>query len=131
MLIFIRLITVCLLKAFKEKAELEAAPENVQKHLIVAVSSDKGLCGAIHTSIVKAVKASINNQKDGLETKIICVGEKAKAILQRTYATNMLFSVSEIGKRNASFLDASEIASEILKSGYEFDSGELLYNRFK
>lgn len=117
--------------AFKEKAEVEAAPENVKKHLIVAVSSDRGLCGAIHTSIVKAVKASINEKKDGLETRIVCIGDKAKAILQRTYAESMLFSVNDIGKRNITFLDASEIANEILKSGYEFDSGELLYNRFK
>jgi len=28
-------------------------------------------------------------------------------------------------------LDASQIANEILASGYEFDSGEVLYNRFK
>ena len=97
----------------------------------MAVSSDRGLCGAIHTSIVKAVKASINEKKDGLETRIVCIGDKAKAILQRTYAESMLFSVNDIGKRNITFLDASEIANEILKSGYEFDSGELLYNKFK
>lgn len=34
-------------------------------------------------------------------------------------------------KKNVTFLDASLVANEILSSGYEFDSGEVLYNRFK
>lgn len=110
---------------------MEPEPENVNKHLIVAISSDRGLCGAIHTSICKAIKNSINEGKDGLDTKIVCVGDKAKAILQRTYSSNMLFSVNDIGKKNITFLDASLIAAEILKSGYEFDSGAIFYNHFK
>ena len=73
----------------------------------------------------------MKEQKDGLETKIVCVGDKARSILQRTYAENMLFSVNDIGKKNITFLDASIIASEILKQGYEYDSGDIFYNRFK
>jgi len=110
-------------------------PANVKKHLIIAVSSDRGLCGAIHTSIVKAVKALLAEKKAsaaaGLETKIVPVGDKAKQILQRTHASQILFSVNDVGKKTIVFLDASAIANEVLKSGFEFDSGELLYNRFK
>lgn len=116
---------------FTEKAEVEPEADNVKKHLIIAISSDRGLCGGIHTSICKAVNASMKEQKDGLETKIVCVGDKARSILQRTYAENMLFSVNDIGKKNITFLDASIIASEILKQGYEYDSGDIFYNRFK
>lgn len=116
---------------FDEKAEVQVAPENIKKHLIVALTSDRGLCGAIHTSIVKAVKNLLAEQKDGLETKIVCVGDKSKGMLQRVYAKNILFSVNEIGKKTITFLDASAIANEVLASGYEFDSGEILYNRFK
>lgn len=116
---------------FTEKAEVEAKPENVKKHLIVAVTSDRGLCGAIHTSIVKAVKSTLAEEKQGLETKIVCIGDKSKGMLQRIYAKNILFSVNDIGKKTATFLDASNIANEILASGYEFDSGDVLYNRFK
>jgi len=116
---------------FNQKAEVEPETENVKKHLIVAVSSDRGLCGAIHSSICKAVKASIAEQKDGLDTKIVVVGDKARSVLQRTFSPNILFSVNEIGKKNICFLDASVIANEVLNSGFEFDSGEILYNRFK
>ena len=70
-------------------------------------------------------------KKDGLETKIVCVGDKAKGMLQRVYAPNIMLSVNDVGKKTITFLDASVIANEILNSGYEFDSGEILYNRFK
>lgn len=112
-------------------------PANVKKHLIIAISSDRGLCGAIHTSIVKAVKALLRdtaksaNAAAGLETKIVPIGDKAKQILARTHSSQILFSVNDVGKKNIVFLDASLVASEIIKSGYEFDSGDLLYNRFK
>ncbi len=116
---------------FTEKAEVQVAPENVKKHLIVAVSSDRGLCGAIHTSIVKAVKGLLAENKQGLETRIVTIGDKAKQQLMRGYASSILFSVNDVGKKNITFVDASGIASAILSSGFEFDSGEVLYNRFK
>lgn len=116
---------------FNEKAEIKAEPANVKKHLIVSLTSDRGLCGAIHTSIVKAVKTMMAEQKDGLETKIVCVGEKSKGMLQRVYSQNILFSVNDVGKKTPLFLDASVMANQILNSGFEFDSGEIIYNRFK
>jgi len=117
--------------SFKDKAEVKPEAENVKKHLIIALTSDRGLCGAIHTSIVKAVKVMLNEKKEGLDTKIVCVGDKSKSMLQRAYAGSILFSVNDVGKKNITFLDASSIANEILASNYEFDSGEILYNRFK
>jgi len=117
--------------AFKDKAEVKPEPENVKKHLIIALTSDRGLCGAIHTSIVKAVKSMLTEKKEGLDTKIVCIGDKSKAMLQRAYARSILFAVNDVGKKNVTFLDASAIANAILDSGYEFDSGDLLYNRFK
>jgi F-type H+-transporting ATPase subunit gamma len=114
-------------------------PANVKRHLIIAISSDRGLCGAIHTSIVKAVKALLHESRHqvnggaaaGLETRIVPIGDKAKQILARTHSSQILFSVNDVGKKNIVFLDASQVASEIIKSGYEFDSGDLLYNKFK
>ena len=110
---------------------MQETPENVKKHLIVAVSSDRGLCGAIHSSIVKAVKGLLAEQKDGLQTKIVCIGDKSKQQLQRVYASNILLSVNDVGKKAITFLDASIIANEIISSGYEYDTGEIIYNKFK
>uniref|UniRef100_A0A671N3Q9 ATP synthase F(1) complex subunit gamma, mitochondrial n=1 Tax=Sinocyclocheilus anshuiensis TaxID=1608454 RepID=A0A671N3Q9_9TELE len=40
--------------ALYEKAEIKA-PEDKNKHLIIGVSSDRGLCGAIHSSVSKMI----------------------------------------------------------------------------
>ena len=116
---------------FNEKAEVKPEAENVKKHLIVAITSDRGLCGAIHTSIVKAIKLMLAENKQGLETRLVCVGDKSKTMLQRVYAKNILFSVNDVGKKTITFQDASAIANQLLNSGFEYDSGEIIYNQFK
>ena len=39
--------------------------------------------------------------------------------------------MNELGRKPPMFEEASFIAEQILDSGYEFDSGELMYNKFK
>jgi F-type H+-transporting ATPase subunit gamma len=117
-------------KAVEIAPKLEDVPDR-KKHLIVATTSDRGLCGAIHSSIVKDIKNKLSNKKEGLDIKIVCIGDKSKSMLQRIYGKSILFSVNDIGKKNITFGDATAISNEIISSGYEFDSGEILYNRFK
>ena len=38
---------------------------------------------------------------------------------------------NDIGKKPPTFIDASIVANEILTSGYEFDFGEMYYNKFR
>ena len=42
-----------------------------------------------------------------------------------------MMHMTETGRRPPVFCEASFIASEILDSGYEFDAGEMFYNKFK
>ncbi|XP_006886839.1 PREDICTED: ATP synthase subunit gamma, mitochondrial-like [Elephantulus edwardii] len=44
--------------ALYEKADIKV-PENKKRHLIIGVSSDRGLCGAIHSSIAKQIKGEV------------------------------------------------------------------------
>jgi len=111
-------------QAFYEKAEI-APLEDKPTKLVVAVSSDRGLCGAIHSSICKHIKAM-----DG-KVAIVCVGDKSRTQLQRTHADSILFQVGEVGRLPASFEDAGVIATEILNSGVDYGSGSLIYNKFK
>jgi F-type H+-transporting ATPase subunit gamma len=68
--------------AFYEKAEIKADPAK-PTHLIVAISSDRGLCGGIHSGIVKAIKHDLIEKKNVENVKIVAVGDKARGILQR------------------------------------------------
>jgi F-type H+-transporting ATPase subunit gamma len=116
-------------KQFYEKAEV-AVPEKTaeSKRVFIAMSSDRGLCGAVHSGIGRAIRSELANDPD---VKLICVGDKSRAILQRLFAKNILFVCNEIGRLPPQFLDASKLANEIMTCGYEFTDGKIFYNKFK
>lgn len=65
------------------------------------------------------------------DTKIICVGDKSRAILGRVFPKNVLMVASELGRLPPTFLDASKLANEIINLPYQFTDGKILYNKFK
>lgn len=69
--------------ALYEKVEIKADEEK-PNHLIVAISSDRGLCGGIHSGLAKAVKADLAENADR-NTAIVSFGDKTRQILQRTH----------------------------------------------
>ncbi|XP_075713580.1 ATP synthase F(1) complex subunit gamma, mitochondrial isoform X1 [Rhinoderma darwinii] len=117
--------------ALYDKAEIKT-PEDKKKHLIIGVSSDRGLCGAIHTSVAKAIKHEISSlSSSGKEVKVVGIGDKLRGILQRSHGSHFLLTFKEVGRKPPTFGDASVIASELLNSGYEFDQGSVVFNRFR
>ena len=72
-----------LFPAFFEQAAVQQ--DKTQPHrMIVVMSSDRGLCGGIHSGICRALRDTVlSEQKPGQETKLVVIGDKAKAILQR------------------------------------------------
>ncbi|CUA67620.1 F-type H+-transporting ATPase subunit gamma [Rhizoctonia solani] len=106
----------------------EATVAEGGKTLYVVVSSDRGLCGGIHSSVTKATKKAI--QENNGEGSIVVLGEKSKSQLSRSSAKHLELSFSQIGREVPSFADAAEIADKIITSGIEFDSVNLIYNRF-
>ncbi|XP_035740413.1 ATP synthase subunit gamma, mitochondrial-like [Vespa mandarinia] len=118
-------------KIFYDQAEISAPPEEPKK-LVIAITSDRGLCGAVHTGVSRNIRdALLADSAERENTKIICVGEKSRAILSRLFAKNILFVASEVGRKPPTFNDASKIAVEIMNSGYTFGSGRIVYNQFK
>jgi F-type H+-transporting ATPase subunit gamma len=118
-------------QAFYEKAEL-VQEEKKPNHLIIAMTSDRGLCGAVHTNIARAIKAIMPElDKEGANVKMICIGDKSKAILQRLYRKNIIMNFTDIGKKPTSFGDAAVVANMVLEYGEEFDVGHMYYNVFK
>jgi F-type H+-transporting ATPase subunit gamma len=101
------------------------------KELFVALTSDRGLCGATHSSICRVIKAELNAKPSLENTGLICVGDKSRLQLQRLYGNQILTVGSDIGRLPPQFGDASKIANSILKSGFEYDTGKLIFNRFK
>lgn len=117
-------------KAFYELAEVPADQEK-PNHLLVALTSDRGLCGAVHSNIVRQIRAYMIENGEKANVKIIAIGDKSKSMLQRQYGKNIVGSVNDIGKRPPTFDHASQVAALILDCGFEFDYGKLYYNIFK
>ena len=104
-------------KIFYEQAEI-AAPEDEPKKLMIAVTSDRGLCGACHTGVARNIRDFLlADPKEADNTKIICIGDKSKAVLQRMFSKNILLVANEVGRKPPTFLDAAKVANEILNSG--------------
>ncbi|KAM8739766.1 ATP synthase F(1) complex subunit gamma, mitochondrial isoform 2-T2 [Acanthopagrus schlegelii] len=118
--------------ALYEKAEIKAPEEKVGKHLIIGVTSDRGLCGAIHSGVAKTIKSEIANLTNaGKEVMVVNVGDKLRGLLHRTHGKHIMLNCKEVGRKPPNFGDASIVATELLNSGYEFDQGSVIFNRFR
>lgn len=103
-----------------------------KRKLFIVVSSDKGMCGGIHSSVAKATRR-VFNEKDtelDLSSPIAVVGDKAKSQISRTLSKNLFMAFNQIGRDVPTFADAAGVADLILKSGVEYDSIAIVYNKF-
>ena len=102
------------------------------KHLVVAISSDRGLCGSVHSNVARYIRSMMAERgQDAASTMFVCVGDKVRTILQRQFRSNILMHFTEIGRKPPLFCEASFVAEQILNTGFEYDSAEIIYNSFK
>ncbi|QLQ80399.1 hypothetical protein HG537_0D04000 [Torulaspora globosa] len=98
---------------FYKNAETKAS-EQGEKELVIAITSDKGLCGSIHSQLAKAVRRHLENAPDA---DVVAIGDKIKTQLLRTHASNVKMAVSGIGKEAPTFLESAAIAEQLLGLG--------------
>ncbi|RKO88244.1 ATPase, F1 complex, gamma subunit domain-containing protein [Blyttiomyces helicus] len=98
------------------------------KPLIVVISSDRGLCGGIHTSVSKNAKHYLAEKPEG---SLAIIGLKARAQLQRENRASIAITFDQVAKNVPTWNEASLIASSILESGIKFDGIHIIYNKFK
>ena len=106
-------------------------------HLLVVVSSDRGLCGGFNANVIRRTRELIadlekNSQSDE-HVRIITVGRKARDTLKRTHGEHIIKSFTGIGgSSRVEFSEAQEI-SEYIQDLFEegvFDVCTLVYNEF-
>lgn len=110
-----------------ENAETKPLEGEGRKNLIVVASSDKGLCGGIHSGLTKTVRRMMLEQADA---DIVVLGEKCKAQLGRSNPRNMVLSFGNIGKDVPTFADAQAIADQISLLPTDYAAIHIVYNRF-
>ena len=110
-----------------DKAETKSLEVEGRKTLIIVSSSDKGLCGGIHSGLTKKVRRMVLHTPD---TDLAVVGEKSKAQLGRSNGKNMVLSFSNLGKDGPTFADAQAIADQISLLPTDYAAIQIVYNRF-
>jgi len=103
---------------------------DIKNVLIVPITSNRGLCGAFNSNIIKQTQSLIDNEYAGKKVSILAIGKKG----------NDVFSKKKIVIANNSslfddltFENVAEVAETLMEkfvSG-EFDKIDIVYNKFK
>ena len=103
-------------------------------HLLVVMTSERGLCGGFNTNIVKLAKARAKELlAAGKELKILTVGKKGRDQMKRDYAANVIGHVDLTDVKRVGYADAQGIAQDILSrfDAGEFDVATIFYAEFE
>ena len=98
--------------------------------MIITCSSDRGLCGAIHSSVSKQTRRLA---REGSDIQIAVLGDKAKPQIAREQRKQIKISINQLGKSQPTIADAVSIHN-FLKSklpGYIDRNTLIVYNSFK
>lgn len=114
--------------------KLLAGTGSDQKHLLIVVTADRGLCGGFNANIGKVARQRIEALKaEGKDISIVCVGRKGYDLLVREHGSLIVKSFKDVfaGKR-VEFSHAHSISEFVLSKfeAGEFDVCSLIYNEF-
>jgi F-type H+-transporting ATPase subunit gamma len=104
-----------------------------QAHLIVLITSDRGLCGGFNSSIVRATRQRIAELATaGKTVKVLCLGRKGRDQLRRELGSLIVDTVEGID-RGLGFSKAQDVARRLIAmfDAGEFDVCTVAFNRFK
>ena len=102
----------------------------ISKVLIVAITSNRGLCGGFNSSIIKGATKHIEKNYQGKEVDILALGKKGADILSKSY--NIIERNTEIFD-DLTFDNVAEIAQRVMDLYLDgtYDKVEIIYNQFK
>lgn len=103
-------------------------------HLLVVMTSERGLCGGFNTNIVKLARAEIKRlQSAGKTVKVLTVGKKGNDALKRVFGQMIVGHIDRRAERSVTAAGAAGIARQITDrfDAGEFDVATLVFARFK
>jgi len=110
-----------------EQAETKPLEAEGKKKLLIVVSSDKGLCGGIHSGLSRFVRRKLAAEGN---IDLVIIGDKCKAQLGRSSAQSIQLSFSNIGKEVPTFGEAQAIADQITQLPTEYAGIEIVFNHY-
>jgi F-type H+-transporting ATPase subunit gamma len=108
-----------------------ATKREARKVLLIPVTSDKGLCGAFNTNIIKATNAAIKGQFSDAEITILPLGKKSYEYYKKSSygVIDTYFGVFQ----NLTFDTVKKAAEFVMESfvAGDYDQVFLVFNEFK
>lgn len=113
-----------------DSGSVYAEQREVNKVLIVAITSNRGLCGAFNSNVIKEANRQATENYAGKDVSLVTIGKKGNDILSKKY--NVAFNNNEIFD-NLTFDNVAAIAETLMQQYAEgkYDKIVLLYNHFK
>lgn len=105
-----------------------------RRHLLVVLTSERGLAGGFNSSIVKLARQHAEVLlAQGKEVAIVTVGKKAREQLRRDMGRRFVHHVDMSEVKRVGYENAREIAQDILDrfDAGDFDVATLFYSRFE
>ena len=104
------------------------SPRQVKNKLVVCITSNRGLCGAFNSNVIKKCTEIANSSDESVS--FLCIGKKGADILSKNY--NVIQTNNEIFD-DLTFENISAIAEKLMSMflNKEFDSVQIVYNKFK
>ena len=107
-----------------------ATERAVEKVLLVAITSNRGLCGGFNSNIIKEVVAQRDNNYAGKQVDVFTIGKKGNDILSKD------FSVADNRGDvfdDLTFTNVAAVADQLMEhyANGDYDQIDLVYNRFK
>tara|TARA_B110000503_G_scaffold78461_1_gene120567 strand:+ start:4944 stop:5801 length:858 start_codon:yes stop_codon:yes gene_type:complete len=106
-----------------------AEQREINKVLVVAITSNRGLCGAFNTNVIKQ-SIVVANSYEGKQVDIFAIGKKGNDVLGKNYT--VVENKSAVYD-DLTFEHVSEVAQQIMNmfEAGDYDKIELVYNQFK
>ncbi len=104
-----------------------------QVHLVVPITSDRGLAGGFNSNIGRAARNLVRRlQSEGKTVKLLPVGRKGGDYLVREFRSSLIDRIAGSAGRDVDFAAARELGERItaILARDEFDVCTLIYNRF-
>lgn len=108
----------------------------VQSALVVVVTSNRGLCGAFNTNIIKEAEAMVKGKYAGLgdkNLKIMCIGKRGNEYFTKRYPADMIISDHVLLFDDLSFDNVALVSQSLLDAFDDktYDAVDVAYGSFK
>jgi F-type H+-transporting ATPase subunit gamma len=107
----------------------------VKNVLIVAITSNRGLCGGFNNNVLKEIRSNLRTTYSGANVRILSLGKKAFDLYKKTpyHTTEGFGDTPYVIFDQLTFQNSSAIADELMNqfAAGKWDKIVLVYNKFK